>query len=195
MKKDEQSVNDDEVMITSSISDLEKMLESVERNTSKRTDSKFEKFFLPSLLVFSFLAVGGFWIIYSITQDMTKLASAMDPKMGNNMSAIVVSMDNLSKNVAQINQSVANMKDDFSSVNKNTTIMAKKLNNLDSISSNMQNINKKISILKPMLANMQEMNNNMVGMQKSMLWMQRDVSILRSSFARPMSLFNSVPMP
>jgi hypothetical protein len=68
------AINDDDVMISTSISDLEKMLESVEEHADKRTDSKFERFFMPSLIVFGLLAFGGFLIIYSITQDMTKLA-------------------------------------------------------------------------------------------------------------------------
>jgi hypothetical protein len=36
---------------------------------------------MPSLIVFGLLAFGGFLIIYSITQDMTKLAQSMDPNM------------------------------------------------------------------------------------------------------------------
>lgn len=166
MKKDENAenaetaVNDDEVMITSSISDLEKMLEGVEQNTNikvERTMLKFEKLFFPALFVFGLIALGGFFIIYSITTDMTKLAKAMDPKMGENMSAMVVSIDKLSDNVAQMNQ--------------------------------------KMSALKPMLANMNEMNNNMLGMQESMLWMRRDIATLRSAFARPMGIFNAMPIP
>ncbi len=197
-KKDNKPVNDDEVMITSSISDLEKMLEGVEQNTNnkvERTMLKFEKLFFPALLLFGLLALGGFFIIYSITIDMTKLAKAMDPKMGKNMSAMVVSIDNLSTNVAQMNQSVFKMQKDFASVNKNMFVVAKKLDNLDNISTDMGEINQKMGALEPMLVNMQDMNKNMIGMQKSMHWMQRDISILRSSFARPMSLFNSMPIP
>jgi hypothetical protein len=87
------AINDDDVMISTSISDLEKMLESVEEHADKRTDSKFERFFMPSLIVFGLLAFGGFLIIYSITQDMTKLAQSMDPNMGKNMSSMVRSID------------------------------------------------------------------------------------------------------
>ncbi|AYQ57238.1 hypothetical protein BTHERMOSOX_1486 [Bathymodiolus thermophilus thioautotrophic gill symbiont] len=190
--KDE-AVHEDDVMITTKMSDLEKMLESVESHADKRTDSKFERFFVPSLLVFSLLAFGGFMIIYSITQDMTRLASAMDPKMGSNMSSMVVSIDNLSKNVAQMSQSVEQMRQDFSSVSKNMSVVAKKLDNLDDISTNMTQINTKMSALKPMLVNMQKMNSNMIGMQKSMQWMQKDISQLRSSFNKPMRVFNAVP--
>lgn len=179
-------VNDDEVMITSSISDLEKMLEGVEKNAEKRTDSKFERFFMPSLLVFALLAFGGFWIIYSITQDMTKLAHSMDPKMGSNMTSMVISIDSLSSSVSQMTLFVASMRDDMHSMNKNMAGITQKLNRLDDISSDMSQINSKMGALKPMLTNMQQMNKSMIGMQ-------RDISTLRSSFSKPMGVFNAMP--
>ncbi len=188
-----EAVHEDDVMITTKMSDLEKMLESVESHADKRTNTKFERFFMPALIVFALLALGGFMIIYSITQDMTRLASSMDPKMGLNMSSMVVSIDNLSKNVAQMNRSVSNMDTNMASMSNNMVVIAGKLNRLDDISKDMSQINSKMSVLKPMLANMQEMNNNMIGMQKSMLWMQRDISTLRSSFAKPMQVFDAVP--
>jgi hypothetical protein len=45
--------------------------------TNLPTNAKFERFFMPSLIVFGLLAFGGFLIIYSITQDMTKLAQSV----------------------------------------------------------------------------------------------------------------------
>jgi cell division protein FtsB len=189
-------IKDEEVMISTSISDLEKMLESVEEHADKRTDSKFEKFFMPAILLFGLIACAGFWIIYSITTDMTQLAKSMDPKMGGNMSAMVKSIDELSKNVGKMNRSVALMQQDFSNVNQNMIVLVRKMdkmNNLDKISTDMSEINQKMSTLQPMLLNMQDMNKNMIGMQKSMLWMQKDISTLRASFAKPMSIFNSVP--
>lgn len=187
------AVHEDDVMITTKMSDLEKMLENVESHADKRTDSKFERYFLPSIIVFAMIAAGGFMIIYSITQDMTKLAKAMDPQMGSHMASMVSSIDNMSKNVAQMSQSVNRMQKDFSNVNKNMIVVAKKMNNLDSMSSDMTQINAKMSTLKPMLANMQKMNNNMINMENSMLWMRRDISTLRSSFGKPMQVFDAIP--
>jgi hypothetical protein len=47
---------------------------------------------MPSLIVFGLLAFGGFLIIYSITQDMTKLAQSMDPNTGKNMSGVTLNV-------------------------------------------------------------------------------------------------------
>jgi len=155
-KQKPESIKDDEVMITSSISDLEKMLE----NADKRTDSKFERMFLPALAVFSAIIMGFFIVIYSITSDMTRLANSMDPNMGGNMSSMTESIETLSKNVNQMTVSVAQMQKSFSKVDKN----------------------------------MEEMNKNMTTMQDSMQWMQRDLNMLRSSFSKPLRIFNKIPM-
>lgn len=111
--KNKLKVGDDEVMITSSISDLEKMLESVEKHADQRTDTKFEKFFLPALAVFGAIIMGFFVVIYSITSDMTRLANSMDPDMGDNMSSMVKSIDSLSYTVGKMTTSVAYMQKIF----------------------------------------------------------------------------------
>ena len=129
------SVSDDEAMITSSISDLEKMLEGVTEHSEKRTDSKFNRMFLPALAVFSAIIMGFFVVIFSITSDMSKLANSMDPNMGGNMSSKVTSIEKLSNNIDTMTTSVAQMQKSFSRVEKNMDVIALKLNSLDAISS------------------------------------------------------------
>ena len=187
-------VEDDEVMISTSISDLEKMLEEVEVNANKRTDSKFERMFLPALAVFSAIIMGFFIVIYSITSDMTRLANAMDPDMGGNMSSMVGSINKLANNVDQMTTSVAHMQKSFSKVEGNMDVIAVKLNALDSIAVDLTQVSVKMDSLEPMLINMEEMNKNMTTMQDSMQWMQRDLNILRASFSKPLRIFNKIPM-
>ena len=189
-KQKKEPIKDDEVMITSSISDLEKMLE----NADKRTDTKFERMFLPALAVFSAIIMGFFVVIYAITTDMTRLADAMDPKMGSNMSSMVGSIEKLSNNVSKMTTSVAQMQKSFSKVDKNMDVIAFKLNALDSIAADLTRVSVKMDSLEPMLINMEEMNKNMTDMQTSMQWMQRDLNILRSSFSKPLRIFNKIPM-
>ncbi|MDB2590464.1 hypothetical protein N9Y32_05475 [Candidatus Thioglobus sp.] len=189
-KQKKAPIKDDEVMITSSISDLEKMLE----NADKRTDSKFERMFLPALAVFSAIIMGFFVVIYTITTDMTRLADAMDPKMASNMSSMVGSIEKLSNNVNSMTTSVAQMQKSFSKVGKNMDVIALKLNALDSIAVDLTHVSVKMDSLEPMLINMEEMNKNMTDMQTSMQWMQRDLNILRSSFSKPLRIFNKIPM-
>jgi len=175
---------------TPTVECLENLVAKMEENSS----SKFERMFLPALAVFSAIIMGFFIVIYSITQDMTRLANSMDPNMGNNMSSMVKSINSLSNNVTQMTNSVAHMQKSFSQVNKNMDIIAVKLNSLDSISADLTQVSVKMDSLEPMLINMEEMNKNMTTMQDSMTWMQRDLTILRSSFSKPLRIFNKIPM-
>jgi methyl-accepting chemotaxis protein len=187
-------VEDDEVMITSSISDLEKMLESVEKHADQRTDTKFEKFFLPALTVFGAIIIGFFVVIYSITSDMARLANSMDPNMGGNMSSMVKSIDSLSNNVGQMTVFIDHIQKDFHLVDQNMDIIASKLDNLDSIAADLTQVSLKMDSLAPMLVNMKKMNKNMANMQDSMQWMKRDINIMRYSIVKPLRIFNKIPM-
>jgi len=194
MTEKSNKIEGDEVMITSSISDLEQMLEGVEEHANKRTNTKFERMFLPALAVFSAIIMGFFIVIYSITSDMTRLANAMDPNMGGNMSSMVGSINRLANNVDQMTTSVVQMQKSFSHVEQNMDVIALKLNSLDSIAADLTQVSVKMDSLEPMLINMEEMNKNMTTMQDSMQWMQRDLNILRSSFSKPLRIFNKIPM-
>ena len=190
-KKKSKIVKDDDVMITSRISDLEILLAGVE----EKTNSKFERFFLPALAVFSSIIIGMFIVIYSITQDMARLADAMDPNMGGNMSSMVKSVDSMSKSVSDMSGSVGSMQENMNEVNKNMTTVAKKMDNLDSISQNLNIVSTQLNTLEPMLINMEEMNKNMTVMQDQMNYMRSDIGVLRHSIARPLSIFNRMPIP
>lgn len=191
--KDSKTVEDDKVMITSSISDLEKMLENVEEHADKRTDSKFERMFLPALSVFAAIIIGLFFVIYTITTDMNRLANAMDPKMASNMTSIVRSVESMSNSVAKMTNSVVDMNMSFNQVSQHMNTIAAQLDNMDSIAFDLTQVSDKMDALEPMLINMEEMNKNMATMQNSMTWMQRDLSILRASFSKPMSVINKIP--
>jgi len=170
-------------------------LENLAVKMQEQTNSKFEKFFLPSLLVFSLIVIGFFIVIYSITQDMNRLANTMDYSMSKNMDTMSVSVDNISNNMAKMTKSVSSMDNNFTKVNNNMDIIVSKLDNLDSMATDLNQMNEKMNILEPMLMNMQEMNNNMSTMVYSMQWMQHDISTMRASFSKPMSMINKMPFP
>ncbi len=169
-------------------------LENLVSKMEQQTSSKFERMFLPALAIFSAIIIGFFIVIYSITQDMTRLANAMDPQMGSNMSSMTKSIDSLSKNVNKMTITVSHMQKNIDQVNNNMVVIAKKLDNLDNISTDLTRVSAKMDALEPMLINMEEMNKNMTTMQDSMTWMQRDLTILRASFAKPLRIFNKIPM-
>ncbi len=147
------------------------LLQLVERQNEK----KWEKYFIPALAVWTFIVIAAYAIIYSITQDMTRLADSIDPKMSENMSAMSKSIDSLANNVSKMTVAVNNMDENFISVARD-----------------MKTVSNNISYLKPILANMVEININMKSMSDSMIWMQGDTAEIRRSI-RPMKAFNNIP--
>jgi hypothetical protein len=182
-------IQDEDVMISTSISDLEKMLEGVDAHAS----SKFEKYFVPALGVFSSIIIGMFVIVYSVTTDMARLADAMDPKMDENMSLMALSVASMAKSVGTISNDVGSMKDTMNKININIVKVSAKMDRLEDISDNMIDMNKKMDAIPHMLDSMNDINDNMVLMYTSMSWMQNDLSRLRSSVGKPMKLFNMMP--
>lgn len=170
-------------------------LENLAVKMQEQTSSKFERFFLPSLGVFSLIIIGFFVVIYSITQDMNRLANTMDYSMSRNMDSMSKSVENISNNMTQMTSSLDSMEGNFVNVSDNMDIIASKLDNLDTMANDLTQMNNKMDILEPMLINMEEMNKNMTTMVYSMQWMQHDISTMRASFARPMNMLNSMPFP
>lgn len=169
-------------------------LEDLVTTIEKHNTSRFEHLFIPALSVFSAIILGFFVVIYQITQDMSRLANSMDPNMGGNMSSMVNSISFLSNNVSRMTVSVAKMDRNFANMNENVASVAKKMDNLTKIASDLSQISIKMNALDAMVVNMEHINKNMSTMQESLHWMQRDLGRMRSSFSKPLRVFNSIPM-
>ncbi len=182
-------VHEDEVMISTSMKDLEQLYAQVEKNDEK----KWEKYFIPALGVFTLIVVLAYLIVYSITQDMTKLATAMDPNMGENMSQMTKSISRLSESVLLMTHTVSNMDKNFASVASDMRLFKPMLLNMEEMNNNMKNMSVSVQYMKPMNENMVEMTKSMKTMEQSMVYMQQDISQLKDSFGKPMRMFNAVP--
>jgi ABC-type multidrug transport system fused ATPase/permease subunit len=182
-------VNDEDVMISTSMKDLEALYENVDKHQEK----KWEKYFIPALGVFTLIVVLAYLIVYSITQDMTKLATSMDPNMGSNMSQMTKSIQELSLSVQEMTSTVKRMDKNFASVASDMKLFKPMLVNMEEMNNNMKDIAISVRIMKPMNQSMTQMTGHIQNMEKSMIYMQRDISQLRGDFSKPMSVFNAVP--
>ena len=74
--------------------------ESLDELTRTFTASarRWEMVVYPSMFAFILLATYGFFLIYSLTNDVSKVAQEMT-RIGNNMQNVVVHMDSVSKNM------------------------------------------------------------------------------------------------
>ena len=69
---------------------------------------RWELIVYPSLFAFIILAAYGFFLIYSLTEDMHTLAERMDPEMGANMGTMAGHISVLSLNIENMSDRIDN---------------------------------------------------------------------------------------
>ena len=102
---------------------------------------RWELIIYPAMLAFVVLAGYGFFLIYTLSKDISTLAQGMDPEMGKHLSHISESVIYLSENVRTMTRRVYHM-------SESVETMADRMVSLEH--------------LEPMLNNMQGMNQSMV---------------------------------
>jgi len=124
--------------------------ESLDELTHTFTASarRWQMLVYPSLFAFILLASFGFYLIYSLTNDVTKVANEMG-KIGNNMQDIVMHMDSVSKNMSVMTQTMDTQSRTMQEMNSHVRNMSVSVNRIshdvailnDSVSKPMQFMN------------------------------------------------------
>jgi len=122
---------------------------------SSQESSKFwEKIVYPAMFAFIVLALYGFFLIYSLTSDMRRIALSFDPEMGQHMAVMTKSIDNLTRDIETMTDQVQQM------------------------NANIQNISNKMAALDtltPMLGELQSMDTALGDMNTSVTGLDRSV--------------------
>jgi hypothetical protein len=132
---------------------------------------RWELVVYPSLFAFIVLAIYGFYLIYSLTQDMHTLARSMDPDMGRHMEEMAVNMAQLSRNIDSMNTtmdrvivSLEGIEGRMVKINGNMDTMELQLSAISgsmvTATSAMQEVSLKMNTLEPIRAEMNAMNAN-----------------------------------
>ncbi|OSM06922.1 hypothetical protein [Magnetofaba australis] len=158
---------------------------------------RWELIVYPSLSAFIVLAIYGFFLIFSLTQDMRRMATAIDPKMGMNMGSLSANIKSLSDNMElmstrleYISDNMETMSVDMQSIAENVESMSENVGamngSVQQMNTTMVSISGKLDTLPGISQNMAAMNQAMHVMTGAMSRMQYDVG----GAARPMSLMN-----
>lgn len=167
---------------------LERFASSFE--TSAR---RWELVVYPSLFAFIVLAIYGFYLIFSLTQDMHTLAQSMDPDMGRHMEEMAVNMADLSRNINSMNNtmdrvivSLEGIEGRMVNINGNMDTMEAQLSAIsDSMTvatSAMQEVSMKMNALEPIRLEMNAMNAQMNRMGYDMNRFTRPETIMMPFF-------------
>ncbi|MEO5334714.1 MAG: hypothetical protein H7839_22085 [Magnetococcus sp. YQC-5] len=172
---------------------------------------RWELIVYPSLFAFIILAMYGFFLIYSLTQDIRTMAASIDPKMGvnmgslsnninqlatnvelmsthleyisDNMETMSVDMQTLSENMENMTDSVTKMNVSVGGMSQSVSGMGGNMKNMDK---SLTDINVKMNALTPMSVNIAGMNHSIHAMTMAMTAMSYDMN----GATRPMSFIN-----
>lgn len=162
-----------------------------------KSAKRWELIVYPSLFAFIVLAMYGFFLIYSLTQDIRTMAVSIDPKMGVNMGILSNSIGRVADNIEvmsthleYISDNMETMSVDVQTLSENVDGMAANVNSMSQnmvvMTKLMDNIAVKLNTLGPIAANMNSMNQSMNLMTNSMGRMGHEMG----GVTRPMSFIN-----
>lgn len=149
---------------------------------------RWELVVYPALFAFIILAGYGFFLIFSLTQDMHVLAKSVDPRMSVHLEGMHHNMVKLSENIGHMTERMNEMSLNMETIAMDTEAMNL---NLTNVHKDMSAISGKMDALDPMLTNIASMSRSINNMTTNTAYMTRDMEAMSSNVARPMSFMNS----
>lgn len=154
-------------------SHIERMLRQMEH-----TSTRWEKLVFPAMIAFILLAGYGFFLVYSVTRDMSMIAQFMDKDMREDMVKISQNMDTMSTQVEKMSKSVLAISYQMQPIEdlRPMLIEIKKLDDsLGRINGTMLSMDQSVG----------KMNRSMTSLDGSMYRMGEDVDDMNDSFSSP----------
>ena len=148
---------------------------------------RWERLIYPAVILFGLMGLSGFYLIYSLTEDMHALAKNIDPLMAQNMGAISGNIATLAGDIETMNADIRKM---TSSIGNMTTNIAHMDTTISTMGTNIATISVQLNSLEPIRVTMDEMNDSMHGMTTNMATMTRNMSQMNYTYGRPMSFMN-----
>ena len=146
----------------------------------------------PSLFAFAVLASYGFFLIYSLTKDMSTLAQNVDPKMAANMDAMSNYIGEMSSHMSVMRRQITKMAGHIEHMDSNISVLNGSIlamnESIDLMEAHTVDISEKLGTLQPILTNIEVMNQSMGRMSLSTGIMTHDVN----QMSRPMNFMNWV---
>lgn len=148
---------------------LERFVHSFEKSARR-----WEIVVYPALFAFVVLAGYGFFLIYSLSNNMSKIAYSLDPHMGPHMQS-------MSENISRLSDKISLMTDTVGAMSHQLETLPPMLGHMDSMSKSIAHMDESIT----------ELNYSINTMQMSMTYMRQDIGSMNRNVSRPMSFFNS----
>lgn len=133
----------------------------------ERSARRWEIVVYPAMFAFVLLAAYGFFLIYSLADDMRTMAQSIDPNMSRNMQLMAQSIENMNRTMKQVSV------------------------NMESMTGHISTMNKKMDSIEPIRVHMANMDQSMRSMVVSGDHIMRSMGTMTHQIGRPMSIMNS----
>lgn len=179
--------------LTPSVAEIDGQLNSLDAlerfaKTFEASARRWELVVYPSVFAFVILAAYGFFLIFSLANDVAVLARSVDTQMGENMASMssniknmAMNIDHLSENVNTMSQNLDNMAQNLATMTKDVHTMSIEVGSIAIDTKQMKPLNEQITNLG------QSVNLIAVAIPR----MQRDMSVMNQSISRPLSFMNN----
>ncbi len=141
-------------------------------DTFERSARRWEMVVYPAMFAFIILAGYGFFLIYSLTDNMNTIAQSFDPKMAQHMEILSRNMQEMTDNIAMMTDQVHNMSTEMKMISGQMSY----LSSMRPIAEQMAQMDYSI----------QRMSNNFEIMRYDMSSMNRNIH----DISRPMNLID-----
>ncbi len=156
---------------------IERMLRQMERSSRR-----WEKFVFPAMIAFILLAGYGFFLVYSVTRDMSTMARAIDVDFRSDVAII---RDDITRMVAQVEimqQRISEVSGKMDPLQDMGPLLAE-IRQLD------DSVSRISGSVDSMDRSVVGMTDSMSNLDDSMYYMGRDVGDMNESFSSPTKMF------
>lgn len=167
----------------SSIDALERFAKTFEASARR-----WELVVYPSVFAFVILAAYGFFLIFSLANDVAVLARSVDTQMGENMASMSSNIKNMAMNIDHLSENINTMSDNLANMTQNLAMMTKDVHALTIEVSSIATDTKQMKPLNEQITNLVK-SVNLISV--AIPHMQRDMSVMNQSISRPMSFMNN----
>jgi len=148
----------------------------------ERSSRRWEKMVFPALIAFLLLAGYGFFLVYSVTRDMSTIAQTIETDFRSDVTHIRNDISNMVNEVKIMEETIAAISVKMDPLQDMGPMVAE-IRNLD------QSVNKISGSVQNMDESVVNMDNSMSNLDDSMYYMGRDVGDMNDSFSSPTKMF------
>ncbi len=140
----------------------------------EKSAKRWEMVAYPAMVMFTMLAVFGFYKIYSVSENMRIMAERLQPQMGEHMDKLTHSMESLTANISQMSRNIDAMQQRVAAMSADTSAMSEQM-----------------KVLTTMDQNIARMNQSVTAMTAHTDMMRYNMATMNHSIQRPMNFMNS----